>query len=1701
MINITVSSGSPLPNLIPHLMKASVTSFEVNRTYSLLLTLKNNGVLASGTFRVLLVDNGVPVSSVVVSSLGAGCVGDVVFNWTPVGVGIHRLQVVVDPDNSVEELNETDNTYEALFMVKKPGKILVLIVTDESQALIMNQAVHGNNILGYQPIAENVIIQIRSNSQITGMSENELLNLLSSCDIFIGGWLSDSVSSALQSIITAHPEVTVKAGGMFLILEPAVSSNPSNVNLMRYSNVLGTYILGTFPADTLMDYYMNTKRGTAYESVLNYTLHSGFPDDYNRAVLYKDILNRKAAENMILWALSRVGVPDTGFWKEPSWCASGEYEYGIYRDGWYGNLTQYMRDHWRADAAGCVGIIESTLYVGNQMLQPYYALIDAFEALNLNVIPVVAAGATPSQLDVMVKSFTDAPDTASFLASPGNYTVYVDAVVNLLAYGLGGEEFTNVTRFFEALNVPVFKAVHSDHLTLSDWELGTLGLGQITGDRWWHIAVPEAQGNMDPALVATKSEPVTDPITGLRYSLYQVINENIRDVTLTVRNWVMLGKLPDSEKRVALIYYNYPPGKNNVGSSYLDVPTSILNILRILKENGYSVENIPSSTAELLKLILERGINVASWAQGEVERLANTPDAVLYSVSEYMAWFSSLDNMTRVQVVEGPVGYIGELCRRAVNLGCHDMDSRIDSWYQSMMALLPDNQTLRAVSLLDNIVAILRNYVRTGNISYYNQFLSLKRQWFALNISGLCGWGDAPGNVMTVTRNGTEYFVIPGIWFGNIFICPEPQRGWEGDISKLYHSMAVAPPHQYLAVYRYIQENVNAMVHMGRHATYEWLPGKEVLLATYDFPEVVEGNIPQIYYYIVDGLAEGIQAKRRGSAVIIDHLTPPMVFTALYGGYGALATLIQQYDGATEDQRSVIINRIHDIIRENKLQNIIETYLGTSIANLRDEELVSRLEAYLEGLQSTLYPHGLHAIGENWTSEEVAMLVTSILSVPFSVSPTIETSLHDEMALLLYGKPYSNLTASQRSSVQDKCVSIIQSIISSGLNATIKSITATPSDRLVAVLQRAVHYIDAIHESTENEVKALLEALDARFIDPGPGADPVSNPDVLPTGRNFFQDQAAEIPTVAAWEYGKTLALLLLQSINDTTEKVAVGIWCVETARDDGALISMVLYLLGMEPRWSDSPSAGVGGQKLKEMPAYVELKDLVRPSGWTKRRIDAVIVTSGLFRDLYSRQAGLLDKAFRTALARSYYTVLSNPLLRRKYGSSLQDALDAVLQPIGFYGLGSEPLDENYVAKHWVEDFEYYISLNFTPREAGEWAISRIFAPPENDYGVGISKSAELSWTWENRTELADFYLNRMGNIYSSTRWGTSNPAVFRRTLQGISQVFTSRNTNLYGVLDNDDFFDYWGGLSMALERVNGYAPSMYVLNYATRSNPGVLSLESYMAREMASRYYNPEWIRGMMNEGYSGARYMSRKFISNLWGWQVTRPGSVSEWMWETAYDVYIRDKYGVGVSKWLSTGDRAYAMISITGTMLTAIHSGYWHADEKTVRDIASRWASSIAEYGVACCDCSCGNIAMMEWAMQYLNPDLLARVKSRLYAATMNAAFAPAENPSGGGEHGSTPGSNPQTDNSGSSVSENSVTQPEGPGAHGESQDAGSGSDESSPGSEGSGKSYEIHERGTRSYQATGLPLYAILGVLVLVALVGAGYFMGLRRKPY
>jgi cobaltochelatase CobN len=365
------------------------------------------------------------------------------------------------------------------------------------------------------------------------------------------------------------------------------------------------------------------------------------------------------------------------------------------------------------------------------------------------------------------------------------------------------------------------------------------------------------------------------------------------------------------------------------------------------------------------------------------------------------------------------------------------------------------------------------------------------------------------------------------------------------------------------------------------------------------------------------------------------------------------------------------------------------------------------------------------------------------------------------------------------------------------------------------------------------------------------------------------------------------------------------------------------------------------------------------------------------------------------------------------------------------------------------------------------------------------------------------------------------------------------SRNTNQYGVLDNADFFDYWGGLSMTVEQISGKAPNFNVLMYANKNTPYIASLEEVMYQEIASRYDNPEWIKGMMKEGYSGARYMSNKFVTNLYGWQVTRPSAVSDDLWNRVYDTYFNDKYNVGVTDWLKSGNNAYSFISMGGTMLTSIKEGYWNADDATIKNIANSWAQATVTSGVACCDCSCGNIAMMQWAVQYVNPDILAQLLPKLYEATKNPVFLnnsqsaqPQEsedtsnvdpsspNPQEGSESSSTVPSNATTNtqsNSKSSTSSQNSGSSQGQAASnvgsngqtssspgqatsntGEATEVSEVSDSSEAGESSSQgadvkKSIEINPITSQSASEVGLSIIAVLGILCLIGVIGLGYF--------
>ena len=1614
----------------------------------------------------------------------------------------------------------------------------MLLISDNSGTNILDSA--ANEVLKNY---SDVNIQVRSSAQISTMKEEELFNLVNTSDIVIANWLTTDADSVFTNLLVKYPNLSNKE--MFLVLESSSSSQIKTFNLVKNSTINYHKIFGDeiFTSDYLNEYFQTTKRGQVYTTVSDY-LTNGKGNKvnslFNQAVLYKDCNDKENSINQILWALNACGYYCN--YNAPVFHES--YQYGLYRDR-YMTLKEYMNLYFDSSRNYTVGLLESNMYVSSAALEPYYALIESLESKGVNVIPVVAAGGSDDQLKVMVEYFTNAPDYGSFLENSSYYQSYVDAIISMPAYGIGGTLFDKVTEYFETSGVPVFRAVHSDYVSNEEWELSTTGLPGNRSDKWWHVAIGEAQGIIEATFIGGVTNAVS-ATTGAKITGYKSHGTNIDLFTDRIISWIDLNHVNNKDKKVSLVYYNYPPGKQNIGSSYLDSITSIYNLLLTLKSEGYDVGQLPDNTSQLEDMIIKCGINVATWAPGELEKLANRSNVVLLPVSEYLEWFESLEDISKLQVVEGPVAYIGELSRRAIAIDyTSPMDERLSDWYSEIVALLPDNYTSRAIPILDNIVSSLRKYLITGSDSDYNVFLKYKQQWSDLNVPGLNGWGEAPGNIMTVWRNGTQYFVIPGLTFGNVFIAPEPQRGWEADSDALYHSTAVAPTHQYLAAYYYFQEYYpSAMVFVGRHATHEWLPGKEVLLSSTDYGSIVVGKTPQIYFYISDGLGEGIQAKRRGFAVMISHLTSPLAYTQLYGNLTQIAGLINEYENAlNQSSKDALISEIKYLVNTNNYVHSMGINNET-FNNLTSDELISSVDSFIKSVQNELYTWGLHALGQNWTDKDIGLSVSTALSQKFTYNG-ITTSLYDEIAKIKYSKNYDELNSLQRDVVMNLSANVVISLIYYS-SEEVAQVLGVNSQSLLATFDYAKLYISLIQSSVEQEMNSFIKALNGKYISPGPAGD-VLDINSLETGGNFFHDQSQELPTKEAYEYGRVLTLLALEGLTDDTEKLVMGIWCVETARDDGALISVVLYLLGMEPVYSSSPSAGgyvqVGndedhddhehdeevsvGTKTNLMPSYIKLNDLTRPDGWAKKRIDVTVITSGNFRDLYSTQAILMDNAFRVALARSYFTILNDGALKANpYYNDMKDGLEHIVASIDYYGVGKETFEENSVAKHWVNDFIYYKQLGYNTTYAAEYAITRIFAPPNGDYGAGIAKSVSLSWTWNNTDELAEFYLGRMGNMYSKFYWGETNPLVFLRALNNTNDLIVSRNTNVYGVLDNDDFFDYWGGLSMTMAHVNGNTPKMNVLMYGNKNTPYTTSIEQAIAKEILTRYSNPDWISGMMQEGYSGARYISNKFLTDLLGWSVTRPEAVSNYMWDDAYGVYFNDKYGIGVSDWLKTGNNNYAFISSAGTMLTAAYEGYWKTDSATISDIANQWAEAVIANGVACCDCSCGNIAMMKWAVDFINPDLLAKFADQVFQATNHNFFNPANfqnNPNTDTADGSedektgmnSTNANVMSNSSSSTLQSDSATSGlnRGNTARGvgetssQSATAASASEindlenTGETGADSSSKSYEVEKSVSSSSTTTekSMSIQLIICVIILVGIFAIGYFRNKNKQ--
>jgi magnesium chelatase subunit H len=365
-----------------------------------------------------------------------------------------------------------------------------------------------------------------------------------------------------------------------------------------------------------------------------------------------------------------------------------------------------------------------------------------------------------------------------------------------------------------------------------------------------------------------------------------------------------------------------------------------------------------------------------------------------------------------------------------------------------------------------------------------------------------------------------------------------PTFGYEGDPMRLLFSRSASPHHGFAAYYTYLEQiwKADAVLHFGTHGSLEFMPGKQMGMSGECYPDNLIGSTPNLYYYAANNPSEATIAKRRSYAATISYLTPPAENAGLYKGLKELSELIASYQTLKDTGRGTpIVNTIMDKCRLVNLDKDIalpENDASAMTAEERDT-LVGLVYKKLMEIESRLLPCGLHVIGKPPTAEEaIATLVNiaaldrpedEILSLPRIIANSIgrdidEIYTNNDKGFLEDVQLLQDITLATRDAVAalvqaqadaDGRVSKVSKLNFLNMGKKEPWIEAMHQLGYTKVDPQALkplfEYLEFCLQQivADNELGAMLKALEGEYVIPGPGGDPIRNPDVLPTGKNI----------------------------------------------------------------------------------------------------------------------------------------------------------------------------------------------------------------------------------------------------------------------------------------------------------------------------------------------------------------------------------------------------------------------------------------------------------------------------------------------------------------------------------------------------------------------------------------------------------------------
>ena len=984
----------------------------------------------------------------------------------------------------------------------------------------------------------------------------------------------------------------------------------------------------------------------------------------------------------------------------------------------------------------------------------------------------------------------------------------------------------------------------------------------------------------------------------------EAIPERLEEFTETVNRYLELKRKPESQKKIAIFYYK-GAGQNALTASGMEVVPSLYNFLTALRSAGYNVSGLPSSPEALAELIQSRGAVFGSYAEGAASRFMEEGQPEWVDAPTYAEWSTKA---------------------------------------------LPQR---------------------------------LRDEVAALN-------GEFPGPYMS--RDGR--LALARIVLGNVVLLPQPAAGGGQNDFQMVHGTHAAPPYNYIAAYLYARYGfgADAMIHFGTHGSLEFTPRKQVALSQYDWPDRLVGTVPHFYLYTISNVGEGVMAKRRAYAGLQSYLTAPFMESNVRGIYRDLSQELSRYDEAVygESPDAAGAEKIALNIKKLTIEMGIASDLGLDTLS-KDvpytEEEILRIGNFAEELASEKVTGRLYVMGKPYQPAQIESTVYAMSTEPVAygllgidrakgkdvegvekqlsvfnrryVAPakrivarllaqgrpaddrqlcsiagismqeleharTVAKSLEAPPDMMSMMAQMAGMQQLRKDSAAGRGMSEMMSAIGRQMGQR-NSYSQQEMDfaRAVKEIEQAVlnvhNYRKALMESPSIEMRSMLNALDGGYTAPSPGGDPVANPNTLPTGRNLFAVNAEATPTRSAWEKGvalaeNTLRLYRERHCDSLPRKVSYTLWSSEFIETEGATIAQIFYMLGVEPVYDSFGRV----TDIRLIPS----EKLGRP------RIDVVVQTSGQLRDIAASRLFLIDRAVRMA---------------------------------------AEAKDDGYVnnvAEGIRETERILTEKGVTPADARRMSSYRVFGGVNGNYGTGIQGMVTASDRWTSSSEIAQVYMNNMGAYYGSEEgWEEFARYAFEAALSRTDAVVQPRQSNTWGALSLDHVYEFMGGLNLAVREVTGKDPDAYLSDYRNRNKVRMQELKEAIGVESRSTIFNPSYISEKMKGGAGDASAIAET-VTNTFGWNVMKPEAIDDRVWDEIYEVYVKDKFGLGVKEHFKEVNPA-ALEEVTAVMLESVRKGLWEASPEQVADIAKLHTGLIEESGPSCSGFVCDNPALQDY----------------------------------------------------------------------------------------------------------------------------------------